>query len=92
MKKGTCHHDKLTSLRRIEGQVRAIQKMIDERRYCVEILQVVGAAIGALKRVEGEILESHLEGCAKTAFHGKKAQEKDEKLKEIVDLLKSFRK
>ena len=43
------HQDKLVSLRRIEGQVRGIHKMIEERRYCMDILYAVGAAIGALK-------------------------------------------
>ena len=44
------HRDNLVRLRRIEGQIRGIQKMIEDGRYCVDILNAVGAAIGALKK------------------------------------------
>jgi len=92
MKKGMDHQDKLVSLRRIEGQVRGIHKMIEDRRYCVDILYAVGAAIGALRNVENRILRDHLNACAKTAFNGKSKAEKDEKLREIAGLLESLRK
>jgi DNA-binding FrmR family transcriptional regulator len=91
MKKGACHHDKLTSLRRIEGQVRGVQKMIEEGRYCVDILNALGAVIGALRKVESNILKDHLNACAKTAFEGKSNREKEEKLQELYGLLNSFR-
>ena len=90
-KKGTCHHNKLTALRRIEGQVRGVQKMIEDERYCVDILNAVGAIIGALKRVEANILKDHLNACAQTAFEGKSKKQKDEKLNELFDLLDKFR-
>jgi len=90
-KKGTCHHDKLVALRRIEGQVRGLQKMIEEERYCVDILNAAGAVIGALKRVETNILKDHLNTCAKTAFEGKSKQQKEEKLGELFGLLDKFR-
>ena len=90
-KKGTCHHDKLTALRRIEGQVRGIQKMIEDERYCVDILNAVGAIIGALKRVEANILKDHLNACARTAFEGKSKKQKEEKLKELFGLLDKFK-
>ena len=91
MKKGICHKDKLVALRRIEGQVRGIQKMIDDERYCVDILNAMGAILGALKRVETNILKDHLNACATKAFHGKSRKEKDEKLKEIFGLLENLR-
>ena len=92
MKKGACHKDKLVSLRRIEGQVRGVQKMIDEERYCVDILNATGAVIGALKKVEAKILKDHLNACARTAFEGKSKKQKNEKLDEIFKLLESMRK
>lgn len=90
-KKGTCHHSKIPALRRIEGQVRGVQKMIEEERYCVDILNATGAIIGALKRVEANILKDHLNACAKTAFEGKSRRQKDEKLNELFELLDKFR-
>ena len=92
MKKGMSHQDKLVSLRRVEGQVRGIQKMIAERRYCVDILYAIGAAIGALRNVENRILKDHLQACVKTAFGGKSQSEKDQKILEIAGLLESLRK
>lgn len=92
MKYGTCHHDKLAALRRIEGQVRGVQKMIEDDRYCVDILNATGAVIGALKKVETRILKDHLETCAKTAFVGKSKKDKEEKLQEIFGLLEGLRK
>ena len=87
MKKGTDQTDKLVALRRIEGQVRGIQKMVEDRRYCVDILYAVGATIGALRNVERHILKDHLNACVKTAFAGSSRTEKDRKIREICELL-----
>ncbi|MFH1800743.1 MAG: metal-sensitive transcriptional regulator [Candidatus Omnitrophota bacterium] len=86
------HQDKLVSLRRIEGQVRGIHKMIEDRRYCVDILYAVGAAIGALRNVESKILKDHLNACVKTAFTGKSLAEKSRKIQEIYKLLERIKK
>ena len=92
MQKGMDHQDKLISLRRIEGQVRGIQKMIEDRRYCVDILYAIGAAIGALRNVENRILKDHLQACVKTAFNERSKSDKDRKIREIAGLLESLRK
>lgn len=91
-KKGINHSDKLVALRRIEGQVRGIQKMIEEERYCVDILNVLGAVIGALKKVEAGVLKDHLNACARAAFESKSASQKEEKLQELFALLEGRRK
>jgi CsoR family transcriptional regulator, copper-sensing transcriptional repressor len=92
MKKGMDHQDKLILLRRIEGQIRGVHKMIEDRRYCVDILYAIGAAVGALRNVESKILRDHLNACVKTAFNGKSRSDKDQKLREIAGLLRSLRK
>jgi len=92
MKKGMDHQDKLVSLRRIEGQIRGVQKMIADRRYCVEILHALGAAVGALRNVENRIFKDHLQACVKTAFNGRSRSNKDQKIREIAGLLESLRK
>jgi len=71
--------------------VRGVQKMIDDERYCVDILNATGAIIGALKRVEANILKDHLNACAQTAFEGKSQKQKNEKLNELFSLLDKFR-
>lgn len=92
MKKGTCHHDQLVALKRIEGQVRGIIGMIEDRRYCVEILNAIAAIRGALKKVEAGILTGHLDACVRNAFDGQSEKEKETKLREICGLFESLRK
>ena len=86
------HQDKQVSLRRIEGQIRGVQKMIEDRRYCVDILYAIGAAVGALRNVENRILKDHLNACVNTAFGGKSKADKQQKIREIAGLLESLRK
>ncbi|WP_082066686.1 metal-sensitive transcriptional regulator, partial [Acetobacter aceti] len=50
-------------LKRVEGQVRGIQKMVDEDRYCVDVLLQLRAAKAALHRLEGLVLREHIAGC-----------------------------
>ena len=92
MKKGMDHQDKLISLRRIEGQIRGLQKMIAERRYCVDIINAAEAVQGALKKVEAGILKDHLNACVRTAFERDSFKEKDEKIQEIHKLFEKVRK
>ena len=53
----------LARLRRIEGQVRGIQKMVDDDKYCIDILTQVNAATGALKQVAVGLLDDHIRHC-----------------------------
>lgn len=92
MKKGTDQTDKLVALRRIEGQVRGIHKMIEEKRYCIDILNALGAVAGALQKVEADILRDHLRGCVMSAAVGNSKKEKEAKLEEIHQLFRGLRK
>ncbi len=58
----------LNRLRRIEGQMRGVAKMVEEDRYCVDILTQVSAAQSALDAVTMELLESHTRGCVQDAI------------------------
>ncbi|HET8766358.1 MAG TPA: metal-sensitive transcriptional regulator [Pedococcus sp.] len=68
----------LKRLRRIEGQVRGLQRMVDEDKYCIDILTQVAAATKALQSFSLELLEEHLEHCVVDAARsgGPEAQEK----------------
>ena len=92
MKKGMDHQDKLVSLRRIEGQVRGVQKMIETRRYCVEIINAIEAVLGALGKVEAGILKDHLNACVKNTFGEKSSKGKEEKIQEIYELFEKIKK
>ena len=92
MKQITTHEGQLEYLKKIEGQVRGIQRMIEEKRYCVDILTQIQSIVGALHRVENEIFKKHTEGCVVNALKGRSEKEKQEKINEIIDLISKFRK
>jgi len=91
MKKNPSHEDNLVALRRIEGQVRGVQKMIETRKYCIDILHQIYAIKGALGRVEEKILEKHFQNCVTKAVRGRSAKEKQQKLDEILKLIHQTR-
>lgn len=92
VKESPAHKEQLIALRRIEGQVRGVQKMIEERRYCVDILTQLSSVGGALLRVQDKILQRHLKGCVSNALKGRSEVEKQKKIDEIIGLLKNYRK
>ena len=79
------HSDNLSSLRRIEGQVRGVQQMIDDNRYCMDIVNQIKAIKSALSRVESKILEKHLRSCVTKVLNKK---EMEEKITELVKVLR----
>ncbi|GEL07699.1 metal-sensitive transcriptional regulator [Salisediminibacterium halotolerans] len=76
-------------LKRVEGQVRGIQKMIDEDRYCVDILVQVSAINAALKKVGFQLLEDHTKGCVTKAVQD---GEGDETIEELLKVFQQFTK
>lgn len=74
-------------LGRIEGQVRGIARMIDEDRYCIDVLTQLRAARAALRKVEDEVLSSHVEHCVEGAIRSGDAAEQRRKVTELLDLL-----
>lgn len=91
MKKHPGHEDNLVALRRIEGQVRGVQKMVENRKYCIDILNQIYAIKGALGRVEEKILKKHFQHCVTEAIKGTSESEKQQKLDEILKLINQTR-
>lgn len=79
----------MNRLKRIEGQVRGIQKMIEEDRYCVDILVQISAIQSALKNVGFSITERHIKHCVSDAI---KSGEGDETIDELMEVMKQFSK
>lgn len=86
------HRSNLIALKRVEGQIRGIQKMIEEGQYCVDILVQIHAVMSALSSVKEKVLETHFERCVTHAMDEKSSLKKHQKLKEIMMLIKKFRK
>src|SRR5439155_5763339 len=76
----------LTRLRRIEGQIRGLQKMVEEDRYCADILTQISSVHEALRSVARELMRNHLKHCATGAIRTG-GQEADSMYDEIVDLM-----
>lgn len=92
MKQPVTHQEQLQFLKKIEGQVRGIQRMIEDKRYCVDIITQLHSVIGALYRVENEVFKKHVDGCVVRALAGKSESEKQKKIDEVVELISRFRK
>jgi DNA-binding FrmR family transcriptional regulator len=76
----------LTRLRRIEGQVRGIQGMVEEDRYCADILTQISSVQEALRSVSRELMRNHLRHCVSSAIRSGDA-EAEEMYDELVDLM-----
>ena len=85
MKNHPSHQNQLSALKRVEGQVRGVIKMIDEGKYCIDVLNQIKAAKAALVRVESNVLKKHVESCVKESFKNKKAL--DSKVEELLKLI-----
>ena len=81
----------LARLGRIEGQVRGIARMIEEDRYCIDVLTQIRAVRAALDRVEQETLSDHLQHCVAHAFHAGSERDRQVKIDELLEVLDSRR-
>lgn len=86
----TTHQANLPLVNRIAGQVSGIAKMIEDGRYCADILNQIRASRAALKTLEGQILERHLESCVAEAVSSGDAKKKSKKIAEIVSMIKRY--
>lgn len=80
----------LARLGRVAGQVTGIQRMVEEDRYCVDILHQVAAAEAALDRVGHVVLASHVDTCVASALESGRPAERKEKMQELLDVFSRF--
>ena len=87
---GAAGHSKqglANRLRRVQGQIVGIEKMLNSGRYCVDVLVQLRAVFAALKSVEAAVFENHLRTCVKDALKSKSESGVDQKIDEIMGLL-----
>lgn len=77
----------LNRLRRIEGQVRGLQRMVDEDRYCADIMVQIASVQEALRAVGRELMRNHLRHCATAAIRAGSEEEAEAMYDEILDLM-----
>ena len=87
----TKHEPKLlTRLARVEGQVRGVARMVEEERYCIDILNQIQAIKAALGRVEAEVLKGHAAHCVAHAIKSGNMRDQKQKFEELVELFSRY--
>jgi DNA-binding FrmR family transcriptional regulator len=77
----------LRRLRRIEGQVRGLQKMVEDDRYCADIMTQIASVHEALRAVSRELMRNHLKHCAATAIRSDDPVKANEMYDELIELM-----
>jgi CsoR family transcriptional regulator, copper-sensing transcriptional repressor len=80
----------LGRLRRIEGQVQGIQRMVEEDKYCVDILLQLTAVEGAVEQVQRLLLGRHIESCVADAIRSGSTRDRQKKVDELLDVFSRF--
>ena len=83
--------DALRRLRLIEGQVAGIQKMINERRYCMDIVNQISAVEAVLHKVAAIVLRNHMETCVLSAFRSTDTEDVEQKINELMRVYDNLR-
>ena len=77
----------LKRLKRIEGQVRGLARMVEEDRYCIDVVTQIAAVRAALRRVEEEVLRDHVAHCVEHAVASGNKADQRRKISELMDVL-----
>jgi CsoR family transcriptional regulator, copper-sensing transcriptional repressor len=88
---GEAKKKSLERLSRIEGQVRGIARMIEGGRYCIDIMTQIAAVQAALRKVEDEVLKSHVAHCVEHAIRSGDAADQRKKIAELIEVLERRR-
>lgn len=82
---GATKQDALARLKKIEGQIKGIQRMVEEEKYCVDIINQINAVRRALEQVALCVMKRHVDSCVSEAIKKDKAGRKVEELMETID-------
>ena len=82
------HTKHLPRINRVIGQLEGIKKMVDNKRYCPDIMVQLKAVSSAVKSIETQILKTHLEHCIKDVFNQNNKLDQEDKINELLDLFK----
>ncbi|HUS69251.1 MAG TPA: metal-sensitive transcriptional regulator [Anaerolineae bacterium] len=79
----------MNRLRSVEGHVRGIERMVEEDSYCIDVIKQAIAVQRALERVNGIMLENHLQTCVTTAIRSEEAQERERVIGELLEVFET---
>lgn len=80
------HSEDLTRLKRIRGQIEGVERMIQDGRYCLDIVHQMRSVMAALKSVEGLVMERHVRHCVKDAIEAQDKKQTEAKINELLVL------
>ncbi len=80
------HREDLVRLRRIRGQLEGVERMIEDRRYCLDIVTQMRSIMAAIRSAEGLVMERHVRHCVKDAIDAKDARATEQKINELLTL------
>ena len=81
------HEEQLNRLSKVEGQLRGVRRMIEDRRYCIDIVSQIKAVNAALKQVQTGVLEKHIHHCVAESVTSRRPELFEEKVTEIIQVL-----
>ena len=87
---GKSKDELLARLRRVEGQVRGIARMVEEDTYCIDVLTQVSAAVSALEKVGVKVVSDHIRGCVRDAVQAPDGDSGEQHIAELVGALERF--
>ena len=77
-------------LSRVEGQVRGVARMLEEGRYCIDVLNQIQAIKAALRKIEEQVLKAHAETCVTESFESGNVREQRKKFSELIELFSRY--
>lgn len=80
------HREDLVRLKRIRGQLEGVERMIEEGRYCLDIVHQMRSIMAAVKSAEGLVMERHVRHCVREAIEARDARRSEEKINELLNL------
>jgi len=81
------HDEQLERLSKIEGQIKGVRRMIEDRRYCIDIVSQMKAVEAALKQVQLGVIEKHIHHCVAEAMRSKEPEQLEAKVEELVKVM-----
>lgn len=90
MQKHPCHKNQLSKINRAAGQLEAVKRMIEDGKYCVDIMSQLRASRNAIKTIELGVLETHVSACIADACSKPDEQLRKQRIGEIMELLKKY--
>jgi DNA-binding FrmR family transcriptional regulator len=86
------HENSIQRLKTIEGHIRGVQRMLEEDKYCIDIIRQIQAVQSALNKVSAKILDGHLNTCLLSAIQGEDPAERQRVLNEITEVFETANK